>query len=70
MNIKRLLAGFAMALCAGSALAIPVPFTWSGGSISATGALAIDDYDPTSGSVTLDDGVTFTPKPVTYARPS
>jgi hypothetical protein len=42
-----------------AANAISVPFSWDGGSISATGALALAVYNPTTGSAgSLGDGET------------
>ncbi len=44
-------------LLSGTAHAIPVPFAWTGGSIDATGALALASYSPNAGSTSdLDYG--------------
>ncbi len=44
-------------LFSGTAHAIPVPFAWTGGSIDATGALALATYSPNAGSTSdLDYG--------------
>ncbi len=49
--MKKILIGILLVLLAGAAHAIPVPFAWSGGTIKATGALALASYSANPGSI-------------------
>ena len=54
-KIKNSLAVAALCLLASGAQALSVPFSWDGGSLNATGALALASYSPTTGSAGFID---------------
>lgn len=54
--MRRFLLSLILAGASVSAYAVPIPFDFSGGSLSATGAVALASYTPNSGSALLDNG--------------
>lgn len=54
--MKKILSSLILSGIAFSAHAVPIPFEFVGGSLNATGALALGNYDANSGSAWLDDG--------------
>jgi hypothetical protein len=54
--MNRLLLSICLLIAAGAANATLIPFQFNGGSLSATGAIALSGYSANSGSASLDDG--------------
>ncbi|MFO7285986.1 MAG: PEP-CTERM sorting domain-containing protein [Gammaproteobacteria bacterium] len=54
--VKKILCGLLLSGFAFSAHAVPIPFEFVGGSLSATGTFALGEYNPNSGYALLDEG--------------